>query len=653
MAFPIWPYSNLHDLNLDWILSKISTVESSRDAAIASAKAAKDSEDAAKASEDNAALSEVNAADSASGAALSANTARYYAEHIGDSVSGIVADWLDLHVDPDTGYVIDNTLTIPGAAADAYTTGLAVAEAANVAPTLAGGLEPRYIEVVIQDSDYAQGALNSVTPGNAITFGSQSSYKHVKVPVTPGTDYQVQTTFNSTTVKYFGFVDGSDVVVEAGPLYTGSGEANEYTTLTCPDGASFLYVATYGSLSSQNRVFVYAPRPRTIGSTINMLEGAEFIHDVPFAAGTFVQGIMNTSTGGINASNTLYAHTSIFTLYGPAFVYFKPGSDLQYETLIFAANEYNNGSSASTTNFVGNLKPYGDGYFIIAESYPAYVMLAIRKGYPIQSADLADYNSDIFIRSTVPAPAIADISMFEKWAVTGCSWDAGSVYKDDSLPTHVTHTGLGWAENLARQSGTEVSNFAIGGTNIKSWFNWADNDGYGMKGLLSTPALPLYWLIEGNSNDAAFFDDATKIGTITDITDYNDYTQYPSTFYGIMGRVIEMIMEHAPDSKIIVTSPDTGRAVPGNASRWALESAVEEIALYYNLPYADIKTDPFYPYYVDALTKVHNHPTAVLYSGAAKMYNRMFDKVCKNRYDYFADYTGVIQTVPVTWTPIN
>lgn len=40
-----------------------------------------------------------------------------------EEVKGTITDWLDEHVDPDTGYVIDNSLTIRGAAADAKATG--------------------------------------------------------------------------------------------------------------------------------------------------------------------------------------------------------------------------------------------------------------------------------------------------------------------------------------------------------------------------------------------------------------------------------------------------------------------------------------------------------------------------------------------------
>lgn len=60
-------------------------------------------------------------------AEAAAESAENYAEHIADPVAGLVTSWLNSHVDPDTGYVIDDSLTIEGAAADAKAVGDALA----------------------------------------------------------------------------------------------------------------------------------------------------------------------------------------------------------------------------------------------------------------------------------------------------------------------------------------------------------------------------------------------------------------------------------------------------------------------------------------------------------------------------------------------
>lgn len=53
---------------------------------------------------------------------LATIVAPFFAEAINE-IPGVVSDWLAAHVDPDTGYVIDDTLTITDAAADAKAVG--------------------------------------------------------------------------------------------------------------------------------------------------------------------------------------------------------------------------------------------------------------------------------------------------------------------------------------------------------------------------------------------------------------------------------------------------------------------------------------------------------------------------------------------------
>lgn len=134
--FEHWPYVNFHDLNLDWIIKEFPKVYASRDEAQASAEAsaqiaaasqlsAEASQASADASQLSAEASQQSASDSQDSAEASAASelaAKNYADHIGDPVSGLVTDWLDDHVTPTTP-IVDNSLTISGAAADAKVTG--------------------------------------------------------------------------------------------------------------------------------------------------------------------------------------------------------------------------------------------------------------------------------------------------------------------------------------------------------------------------------------------------------------------------------------------------------------------------------------------------------------------------------------------------
>ena len=62
------------------------------------------------------------------------------AEAAESTVAAAVSAWLSEHVDPDTGYVIDDSLTIPGAAADAKATGEQIAELKSAIENMDTGL---------------------------------------------------------------------------------------------------------------------------------------------------------------------------------------------------------------------------------------------------------------------------------------------------------------------------------------------------------------------------------------------------------------------------------------------------------------------------------------------------------------------------------
>lgn len=102
------------------------------------------------------------AASSASEASASAVSAADYAGRIAEPVGGLVTSWLEENVDPATGYVIDNSLTVSGAAAD----GAKVGAVRDTLTTLAA--DGNLSEAL--DVTWDQGGINSSTgsaTGNA------------------------------------------------------------------------------------------------------------------------------------------------------------------------------------------------------------------------------------------------------------------------------------------------------------------------------------------------------------------------------------------------------------------------------------------------------------------------------------------------------
>lgn len=157
MAFHVNGYSNFHDDNQDWIISKIKSIEdteahtgelaeaaqasadASQASAVASQLSANASESSAGTSQYFATQASTSAQEAEASAELAAEheaAAKNYADNIADPVAGIVADWLDDNITPTTP-IVDESLSISGAAADAKVTGDAINYLDNVVSNIA------------------------------------------------------------------------------------------------------------------------------------------------------------------------------------------------------------------------------------------------------------------------------------------------------------------------------------------------------------------------------------------------------------------------------------------------------------------------------------------------------------------------------------
>lgn len=160
MAFHEYPYTDFHEMNLDWVIAKV------KELTLAWAQTSSDWEELRTFVNDyfanldvqeeinnkmnelvnDGTLSSLIAPYVASGlpaevanqiaavvaqqigAVVAAQLPAEVAEQIPAAVAGEAANWLSEHVDPSTGYVVDDTLTIRGAAADAKVAGDAISE---------------------------------------------------------------------------------------------------------------------------------------------------------------------------------------------------------------------------------------------------------------------------------------------------------------------------------------------------------------------------------------------------------------------------------------------------------------------------------------------------------------------------------------------
>ena len=228
-----------------------------------------------------------------------------------------------------------------------------------------------------------------------------------------------------------------------------------------------------------------------------------------------------------------------------------------------------------------------------------------------------------------------DFGFFEKFAVIGDSYASGEIYVADSSQskgyTVADYYQKSWGQILARKYGATCINLSVGGLTTRTWLT----SSLGLTKMLAEEAQELYLCALGINDEVSL--GTSYLGTIEDITNYDSYSDYPDTFYGNYGKIIEQIKEHAPKSKIVLMSI----AYLYNATEDSFTAAIKNIADYYNIPFINIKDDAFYA--KDSIYKTgqsYNHPTAPLYAGMEQANARLFNKCVEDNYEYFKNFTG-------------
>lgn len=228
-----------------------------------------------------------------------------------------------------------------------------------------------------------------------------------------------------------------------------------------------------------------------------------------------------------------------------------------------------------------------------------------------------------------------DFGFFEKFAVVGDSYASGEIYVADPSQskgyTVADYYQKSWGQILARKHGTTCINLSVGGLTTRTWLT----NSHGLTKMLAEKPQELYLCALGINDEISL--GTSYLGTIENIKNYDSYSDYPDTFYGNYGKIIEQIKAHAPKSKIVLMS----MAYLYNATEDSFTAAIKNIADYYNIPFINIKDDAFYA--KNSIYKTgqsYNHPTASLYAGMAKANERLFCQCTVSYYNYFKDFTG-------------
>ena len=218
-------------------------------------------------------------------------------------------------------------------------------------------------------------------------------------------------------------------------------------------------------------------------------------------------------------------------------------------------------------------------------------------------------------------PIVSTLGIFEKFAVIGDSFASGEIVVTPNQ--RVDYYWQSWGQILARKNGNACLNLSEGGLSTRTWLT--SNKGLAL--LNSSEAQGLYILalgINDNSLGSSYIGSVSDIGTDAD------------TFYGNYGKIINAIKSKSAKSKIIISKTAFNYGVFPQ-----INTAIENIAQYFGIPCIDPRKDYFMGS-ADFNSKMQNgHPTATMYGGMAYAYERMFNDIVIQYYDYFKDYVGV------------
>lgn len=234
-----------------------------------------------------------------------------------------------------------------------------------------------------------------------------------------------------------------------------------------------------------------------------------------------------------------------------------------------------------------------------------------------------------------------NIGMFERFAIIGDSFAAGSISTDGE--TLVDYPSESWGRMLASKYGIGLMLYAKGGVSTHDFMDsthaYYNKTGFGALNFDTSQYgdSGLYLLCIG-INDATADPNSTNIGTSADIKTNPD--QNNNTFWGNYGKIIQKIQSINADGRIICCGFKRASIPASDASYANYNLAIKNIAQYFSLPYINPLDNPFFTSDLYLNNMVLRHPTAPIFSAFAKAMDKLIQDCIVDNLAYFKVYTG-------------
>lgn len=538
----------------------------------------------------NAAYYAEQAKESETAAAGSATSAAASAADALEHTQGVIETWLENNIDPETGYVLDRDLALQSAAAPADMVGdlkSALSDYSNYIGTIS-----------VMDgygvSEYYQKIVAS------------SGSKCVYFAVQPNTLYRI-----NKTVITSRFVIGATESTPTSNVATTKIVRNDSATsieFTTGESDQYICVMVYSSSDSMSwssvlesiSVKINSANDRNARARIGIAENK--LDDL-------ITEITPIITNGYFVSNTgSYSSNSSFMVTEPFKVY-------RNTKLFVYARGYSQNVAIISRVDVNKIK-YVPKVICPDGTARTYEFVVTESGYYAISGN----KDTTFVIYAVPYSANdtqINLAMFQKFGVIGDSYASGVVFSDNS--TSYTKYECSWGQIIARDCGTQCTNYSEGGLSTRTWLTDTD---HGLQFLLNSDPEDIYYLALGINDYYLLGED--YLGTEADIED-----EEADTFYGNYGKIIRAIQTHAPKAKLIMLTCSNTNEVPQ-----MFNDAIIRIAIHFSIPYI-IQADDEYFQSREYTAMVGGHPTAVGYAGMAEAFKRLISDAVKDNYYYF------------------
>ena len=588
------------------------------------------------------------------------------AEQIGplvaENIPEVVEDWLDENVDPvGSAVVVDSSLTISGAAADAKVTGDNIAVLKNA---LSEEITGAKITDIVENS--ANGVtFSKITDTTLQIYGTPINNRFLLYlngqNGTASTSYAFHKTLDAGVYYiHFSRSDNSDIKF----YYTESTFAHASIVV---DGLNIfnhdvmlgMYISNldnYGTSENPtiitiaiNKLIAKDPVSRSEIDILNNKAAVKTIEeniDWGDYAGIDPGGIYRIlgwqagswrSTDGSFGSGVRYISTITGNSYAANLVTITPPSGkyiygYEYDENNTFIGRFGTGEINAVLTFTpveGHIYQYTVGEFPNQDAADyitnsAFIATIVGELYfdPFLSLKQTvedNYNATEKIKT-------AGMSMYSSFAVCGASWDSGYIYVSTNPASIIEKSSLSWGANVAKRNGIAVYGcFARHSVYTKTYIT----NQYCLPALLAAQANELYVInLGGNDSEQG----AGYLGTATDMLTYAD------TFYGNYAYIIDQIKTHAPNSLIILSMWYDSKVHP--SIRGDYFNAVKNIAEHYNIPYINWADDTWYNSTDFKMGIVGDHPTAPLLAGIAECWERLYNKCYLNNYTYFNAFVG-------------